>query len=317
MRILVTGGAGFVGSSLVRSLLDKGHAVRVLDKVEGRLREWRSPNLEVVVGAIEDIEKVQMAVKGVEVVYHLAESYSPQPREVLNTDITGNLNLLEKAREHGIKHFLFTSTTRVYGRVKYTPIDEQHPCLPEESGRSIYAIAKFSNEKLCLFYHQEYHLPITIFRFWWAYGTEIGGRALRNLVDTALKGGEIVIPREAGGSFWHNDDIAQAFQLATLSPQAYGHIFNLSSGICTTWQELVKMVTELTGSSSQIKLMPRENWSANSALGADANIPELWDIDIRKAQSLLHYQPKYKPEEVTKTIREALRLLVASQKQKK
>lgn len=313
-RILVTGGAGFVGSSLVRSLLDKGHFVRVLDKVEGKLREWRNPNLEIVVGNIEDVEKVQIAVKGTEVVYHLAESYSPQPREVLNTDVTGNLNLLEKAREHNIKHFLFTSTTRVYGKVKYAPVDEKHPCAPEESGRPLYAIAKFTNEKLCLFYYKEYNLPVTLFRFWWAYGTEIGGRALRNLVDTALQGREITVPAEAGGSFLHNEDMAQAFQLATLNNRAFGQAFNLSSGGCTTWQELAGLVCELTASSSQIKLVPRESWGEDSSLGTDANIPELWDIDIRKAQSLLGYQPRYRPREITQTIQEALKLLVASRR---
>lgn len=314
MQILVTGGAGFIGSSLVRSLLDRGHSVRVLDKVEGRLGEWRNPRLELIVGSIEDRDKVQIALKGVEVVYHLAESYSPQPREVLNADVTGNLNLLEKAREYNIRHFLFTSTTRVYGKVKYSPVDEKHPCLPEESGRPLYAIAKFSNEKLCLLYYKEYQLPVTIFRFWWAYGTEIGGRALRNLVDVALKGGEIVVPLESGGSFVHNDDIVQAFQLATLNEQAYGQIFNLSSGVCTTWQELAKMVCEITDSSSSIKLVPKGKWGENSPLGTDANIPELWDIDLSKAQSILHYQPKYRPESVTKTLREAIRLLATSRK---
>ena len=315
MKILVTGGAGFMGSSVVGSLLDKGFTVTVLDKVVGKLQELKSPNLEIIVGGIEDLRTVEQAIRDVDVVYHLAESYSSQPHEVFNIDVAGNINLLEKAVERGAKHFIFTSATRVYGKPQYLPVDELHPLTPEDSGRALYALSKFTNERLCLLYHKQYNLPITIFRLWWAYGADIGGKALRTMVDTALKGEAIRVPDKAGGSFLHNDDMTQALQLATLNDKAYGEIFNISSGTCTTWKELAQIVCQLTQSSSRVELVPPQAWIGDVSLGVDGNIPDLWDIDIRKAQGLLNYQPKYSLEGVKETLREAISRLVTSRKE--
>jgi UDP-glucose 4-epimerase len=313
MKILVTGGSGFVGSSIVSSLLEKGISVRVLDKVEGRLAGFRHPNLELLLGSIESLETVETAVKGAEVVYHLAESYSSEPHQAIDIDVKGNIHLLQKAAELGVKHYLFASTTRVYGKPEYTPLNEAHPCRPEISGRPIYAIAKFTNERLCLFYQREHGLPVTIFRFWWAYSSEIGGRALRNMTDAALRGEPLRVPGQSGGSFAHNDDIAQAFLLATLNSRAYGEIFNLSSGVSVTWEELAEMVCQASQSASEITLVPPESWGGDPSLGVDANIPEWWELSIEKARALLGYQPR-RPEEVKGTLREALSQLVASRR---
>lgn len=316
MRILVTGGAGFMGNSIVRDLVARGVEVRVLDKTKGALAELEAPNLEVFEGRIEDPEAVQEAMKNVEVVYHLAESYRPQPYEVLDIDVRGNINLLEAAAEHGIKHFLFTSTHRVYGKPRYLPIKEEHPLNPEESGRALYAICKLTNEKLCLHYCREHSLPITIFRLWWAFSSEIGGRALRNVIDTALKGGLIRIPEEAGGSFLHNDDLVGAFQSAALDNKAYGEVFNLSSGAFISWQELAQLVCELTNSSSRVELVPRESWTGDVSIGDDQSIPYMCDLDISKAERLIGYKPKYSPQELKGLLREAVNKLVLARKQR-
>jgi nucleoside-diphosphate-sugar epimerase len=252
MRILVTGGAGFVGSSVVSDLVARGIEVRVIDKARGAPSALRNATLEVIEGGIEDRETVQQAMKGMDVVYHLADTFSSESDEVLDIDVKGNINLLETASACGIKHFLFASTHRVYGRPKYLPIGEDHPLNPEESGRALYAIFKLANEKLCLWYWREHGLPVTIFRFWWSFGHETGGRALRTLIDTALKGQPIRVPQEAGGNFLHNEDAARAFYSATLNDKAYGEVFNISSGTFTTWQELAELVCDLTNSSSEL-----------------------------------------------------------------
>jgi len=314
MRILVTGGAGFMGSSVVRDLVARGVEVSVLDKTKGALAELKAPNLEIVEGRIEDREAVQQAMENVDIVYHLAESYSPQPYEVLDVDVKGNINLLETAAENGIKHFLFTSTHRVYGKPRYLPIKEEHPLNPEESGRALYAICKLTNEKLCLQYYRERSLPITIFRLWWAFSSEIGGRALRNVIDTALKGGLIRIPEEAGGSFLHNDDLVGAFQSATLDSKAYGEAFNLSSGAFVSWQELAQLVCELTDSSSPLELVPRETWTGDVSIGDDQSVPYVCDLDITKAERLIGYKPKYSAQELKALLREAVAKLVLARK---
>lgn len=316
MRILVTGGAGFMGSSIVRDLIVRGVEVRVLDKDKGALTELKVRNLEIVEGRIENREVVKHAMEDVDIVYHLAESYSPQPDEVLDIDVKGNINLLEEAAEHGIKHFLFTSTHRVYGKPRYLPINEEHPLNAEESGRALYAICKLANEKFCLHYYRERGLPITIFRLWWAFSSEIGGRALKNVIDTALKGGLISIPEETGGSFLHNDDLVRAFGAATLENKAYGEVFNLSSGVFISWQELAQLVRELSNSPSQLELAPRESWTGHVSIGDDQSIPYICDLDITKAERLIGYKPKYSPQQLRGLLREAVNRLVVARKER-
>jgi len=315
MRVLVTGGAGFVGSSVVRDLIARGIEVRVIDKAGGALPALRDGTLEVIEGAIEDRETVQDAMKGIDVVYHLADTFSSQSDEVLDMDVKGNISLLETAAACGIRHFLFASTHRVYGRPRYLPVDEEHPLNPEESGRALYAIFKLANEKLCLWYWREHGLSITIFRFWWSFGDEIGGRALRTLIDTALQGEPIKVPQEAGGSFLHNDDAARAFYLATFNDRAYGEVFNLSSGAFTTWQELAELVCDLTNSSSKLELVPREEWQGDVSIGTDRSIPYVCNLNISKAERLIGYRPKYSDQKIGSLLRGAVSQLVLARKQ--
>ena len=316
MRILVTGGAGAIGSSVVNDLLAHDFAVRVLDKTREALTGLENPALEIVEGGIEDQETVRQAMQDVDVIYHLAETFSSRPGEVLDVDVMGNVNLLETATEYGIKHFLFTSTHRVYGSPRYEPVNEEHPLHPEESGRALYAIFKLANEKLCLSYWRERNLPVTIFRFWWSFSHDIGGKALRTLIDTALEGKTIVIPEKAGGNFLHNDDAAGAFRRATLNDRTYGEVFNLSSGTFTTWQEIAGLVCELTDSSSQLKLIPQEEWRGDTSFDTDRSIPNECNLDIGKAERLMGFKPEYTPGEVQSLFREALNRLVLAKKKK-
>jgi len=315
MRILVTGGAGFIGSSVVRELVARAIEVRVIDRDRKAFLGLRNTTLEMIEGDIENRETVQKAMEGVDVVYHLADTFSSKSEEVLDIDVKGNINLLESAAACGIKHFLFASTHRVYGRPRYLPINEEHPLNPEESGRALYAIFKLANEKLCLWYWREHGLPISIFRFWWSFGHDIGGRALRTLIDTALKGQPIRVPLEAGGNFLHNEDAARAFSLATLNTKGYGEVFNLSSGRFTTWQELAELACELANSSSDVELLPREEWQGDVSIGTDRSIPYICNLDINKAERLIGYKPKYSPQAICNLLREAVSRLVVTRKE--
>ena len=310
MKVLVTGGAGFVGTAVVNGLLARGTEVKVLDKV----RMAGQANLEAIEGGIEDRQAVERAMQGVDAVYHLADTFSSELDTALNVDVRGNMNLLEAAAENGVRHFILASTHRVYGRPRFLPVDEDHPLYPEESGRALHAVFKLANEKLCLWYCQERGLPVTVFRFWWSFGREIGGKALRTLIDAALKRGPVRVPREAGGNFLHNDDAANAFFLATLNEKAYGEVFNISSGIFTTWQELAEMVCELTDSRSSLELVPREEWRGDASIGSDRSVPYICNLDLSKAKRLIGYRPKYSAAQVGELLREAVRRLVEARR---
>ena len=165
-----------------------------------------------------------------------------------------------------------------------TPITEDHPLLPEESRAPIYALTRVVTFKLNEIFYKHKNLPYTIFRFWWGYSDErIPGRTLRKLIDKALKNEEIVVPEGAGGSVLYTGDLVRAFEAAVLNEKAYGQVFNLAS-FYITWEELVRMIIELTGSKSTIKLVPENEWTG------EAFMTGRWLIDRTKIEKTLDYK---------------------------
>ncbi|MBO3755240.1 MAG: NAD-dependent epimerase/dehydratase family protein [Candidatus Brockarchaeota archaeon] len=309
MKVLVTGGAGFVGKSLVKFLLDKGVEVRVLDKVSGNLEALKDPKLELRIGGVEDPKAVQSAMDGVDAVYHLAWSFSEKPPEAFNVDVGGQINLLEAAAQFNVKHFIFASSSVVYGKPIHVPMDEDHPCVPEDSRRPLFALTKLAAEKLCFIYYKERGLPYTVFRFWWAYGDDIRGGTLRALVDSALKGETINVPEKAGGSLVHVDDINQAFHSATFNEKAYGQVFNLTSGIFVTWRELVEIIIELTNSTSKMQFVPLERWTEPAFMGG------VWEFKINKSERLIGFKPRYDVNETKRLLKKAIYRVVTARKE--
>jgi UDP-glucose 4-epimerase len=116
VKFLITGGAGSVGQALTRSLLEKGHSVRVLDKKADQLQSLDHQSFEPIKGEIEDPSAVSGAVKGIDVVVYLAWSFSDDPMELLASDLKGHLLLLDAAAAEKISHFFYTSTAVVYGK---------------------------------------------------------------------------------------------------------------------------------------------------------------------------------------------------------
>ena len=192
MKILITGGSGSVGSYTIPRLLEKGHTIRVLDKNPGTLRAMKG--VEFIEGGVEERDKVKDAVKDMDAVVHLAWSFSEDPFEIFGVDMMGLLNLLDISVKNKVKHFVFVSSAVVYGSPKRKPIDEEHPCDVEDSRKPLYALAKYTAEKLCLVYQKTHGLPVTNIRFWWGFGDEIGGKHLKNMIQSALDNEVIVRP---------------------------------------------------------------------------------------------------------------------------
>lgn len=316
MEILVTGGAGSIGSALVQELLEHNHNVRVMDKAIEKLRRLDNPNLALIQGGIEDKEKALSATRGVDVVYHLAESFSKDPYEVLNIDIQGNLNMLTAAVASKVKHFIFMSTHRVYGRPRHNPVNEDHPLHPEESGRPVYGAAKVANEKLCLAWWHDEKLPVTIFRPWWSFYPGIRGKVLRSMIDAALAGKIIYVPEQSGGNFIHHRDATLALRLAMLKEPAYGHCFNLHSGVFVTWRLLAEMVIVLTGSKSKLEFITSAEMSKDPLNGTDESVYYECRMDGGKAERLLGYKSNFTPEELKQQLKETIGRLVSTRKKK-
>jgi len=283
MKFLITGGAGSVGQALTAFFIQKGHEVRVLDKEADRLRSMGPKHLELVKGRIEDPTVVKEAMKGIDILLHLAWSFSDNPIELLESDLKGHIILLDEAVAAKVSHFIYTSTAVVYGKPIRIPITEEAPCLVEEARKPFYGIAKLMAEKLSLAYFRTKGLPVTIFRFWWSYGNEIGGRHLRDLIKLAHLGEPLMVPQDAGGSFLHMDDLTNAILIALQKPKTFGEIFNLST-LFLSWEEVARIIIEVTHSSSPLEMIPTGEWKGPTFLA------DTWELSTDKAERLFAYQ---------------------------
>ena len=282
MRTLIAGGAGEVGRHLAKDFSRQGDEIRVLDRSPGR-GEIEGP-IQYVQGELIDRECVQNALKGCETIIHLAWSFSDDPQVVFGEDIRGHVNLMEAASAAGIKSFIYASTATVYGRAVQHPVTEDHPCLIVEARKPIYALGKYVSEELCRVYHRERDFPITIFRFWWAFGASIGGRHLRELIGKILKHQPVELVRGAGGAFLSMEDLGKAVKMAMANPAASGQIYNLGS-FFLTWEEIAARLIALADSKSNLQFIPSEQWRGPAFLN------EVWDLSWKKAEKDLRYEP--------------------------
>jgi UDP-glucose 4-epimerase len=283
VKFLITGGAGSVGKPLALSLLEKGHSVRVLDKKADEFQPSRYKNLELIKGEIEELSVIKEAVKGIDVILHLAWSFSDDPIELLGSDLKGHVLLLDAAVTEKVSHFFYTSTAVVYGKPLKSSITEEDSCLVEEARKPFYGIAKLMAEKLSLAYFKTKGLPVTISRFWWSYGEEIGGRHLRELIKLAQAGDPLMVPESAGGSFLHVNDLTNAILLALQRPKTFGEIFNLST-LFLSWEEVARIIIEVTNSFSPLEVIPAKDWKGPPFLA------DIWKLSTGKAERLFTYQ---------------------------
>ncbi len=299
MRILVTGGHGSVGQGLVPALLGGGHSVVVLDKVPGPAAQTGRQGLMSVAGSVDDPAAVAEAVRGAEAIVHLAWSFDDDPRSLLEHDLRGHALLLEAARAERVRHFVYTSTAVVYGKPLHVPVGEDHPLRVLEARKPAYGMAKEFAEKLTLLAARGEDLSATILRFWWAFGEEIGGRHLREMLRTAAAGRPLVVPADCGGSFLSQEDFNRAVEMVLAHPAA-GRVFNLASAY-TTWEEIAGMVVEVTGSAAGVQTVPREAWTGAAFLA------DRWELDDRRIRAELGFKPSRDPWGVRDGLREAIR----------
>jgi nucleoside-diphosphate-sugar epimerase len=300
MQVLIAGGAGEVGQALVKDLSEKGHEIVVLDKALEASQTVRDTGITYLRADITNRIQVNEAVQGQDVIIHLAWSFADDPSSVFGEDIKGHINLLEAASSAGIRSFIYTSTATVYGRPVLHPVHETHPCVSVDARKPLYALGKYTAEELCKFYHKERGLPTTVFRFWWAFGDTIGGRHLRDLIRKSLKRQRLEVVRGAGGAFVTMADLCSAIFSVTTRPASAGQVYNVGS-LFLTWEEIGRMIVDLTQSNSPISFVPSDEWSGPAFLN------ENWDLNWDKAESELGYKPGASVEKMRSLFKDALR----------
>ncbi len=259
-KILITGGAGFVGSATADQLLDAGAAeVRVLDNfVRGNLRNLESAKekggLVVIEGDIRDADTVEGAMDGVDYVFHQAAlritRCAEAPREAVQVLINGTLNVLESAVHHKVKKVVAASSASVYGDPSYLPMDEGHPF----NNRTLYGAGKVANEQMLRAYYEMFKLPYVAFRYFNIYGPrmDIDGvytEVLIRWMDAIEAGQSPKIFGDGSQSmdFVYVEDVARA-NVAGLVADVTDEVFNVGMGVQTTLNELCQLLLKVTGS---------------------------------------------------------------------
>lgn len=293
MNVLVTGGAGYVGSHLVNALCQAGYAVRALDLRLVCGEYVAGPGYEFIQGSVVDANVVAQAMQDVEAVCHLAWGFYPgDERRELQENILGTLNLLQASLEADVQHMVFASTAVVYGPTGPARVGEEHPCYPERSaiGGPVYGIAKLACEKLCLAYGRR-GLLATILRMHGVFGAGRLGQ-FGNMIEQALAGEPVKAIRGAGGEYIHLDDVLRAFLLVIGNSKAYGQVFNLAGSHTYSEPELARYIVETVRSESRVGL-------------AEDPAQEMVSVSVDKLDRVLEYRPG-RGEYLTGLIRDAL-----------
>jgi len=250
MRILITGGTGFIGSRLALDCLEKGDFVRVLGQVnteaetENR-RLVESKGARVLLGSVTETEKVAEAVMDIDVVYHLAaaqhEANVPDQR-FWDVNVTGTKNLLAASVQAGVKRFVHGSTIGVYGSGREGVLNEESPLKPE----NIYGVTKLEAEKAVLSFRDK--IPLVIIRISETYGP--GDRRLLKLFKAIKKKAFLMIGK---GENWHHpiyiDDLIMGLTLAARSQNAVGRVFVLAGKEPVTTRQMVQEISAALGTS--------------------------------------------------------------------
>jgi len=295
-NVLVTGGAGFIGSHLVTELLKNNFKLRVLDNLStGSLENIKShisnPNFHFINGDLRDRKTLNEALKDVKVVYHLAAISSvpfsiENPEETFQINVDGTRNLLELSAHNDVERFIFASSSAVYGDPIYLPIDEKHP----ENPKSPYALSKLEAEQKCMELEEKYGLKVVILRLFNVYGpshkyNDYSG-VITQFINRLRNNRPLLIYGDGTQTrdFVYVNDAAQAFIAALNGRFVYEGvpIFNIGTGNPTSINELARILMDLIGKETKVEYLSAREGDVKHSYA-----------DIKKAERILGYKPKY------------------------
>ncbi len=289
MKALVTGGAGFIGSNIVKLLLEQNHDVTVLDNLLSGYQENLDPflaDIRFVKGDIRNSDDVDTAMQGNDVVFHLAASVGNKrsidhPIEDAEINVLGTLNVLESMRRYDVRRIVSTSSAGIFGELKTLPIDESHAIDPD----SPYGVTKLASEKLVLAYGKLYKFQAICLRYFNVYGINQRFDAYGNVIPIfahkMFNNEPVTIfgDGEQTRDFVNVADVAQANLKAALATDAFG-AFNLGSATRITINHLVEIMSEVSGINPTVKYEAPRAGDVRDSLA-----------DISAAKEAFGYQP--------------------------
>jgi len=313
MKVLVTGGAGFIGSHLCEFLLEQGFSVSVIDDLSTGRHEnighlEGKERFEIIIDTILNISLVEEMVKSVDIIFHLASAVGvrliiQQPVRTIETIVEGANVVLSQARRYR-KKVLITSSSEVYGKGSKVPFSEEDDTVlgPTSTRRWAYAAAKGLDEFLAFAHWYETRLPVVCVRLFNTVGprqTGEYGMVIPNFVEQALNGKDITVfgDGEQTRSFCHVKDVVSALVDLINCHDAIGKVVNIGNDEEISINRLATRVKELTGSSSQIVHIPYEKAYAEGFEDMIRRVP-----DITLAKRLIGFNPKYGLDDIIHSV---------------
>jgi UDP-glucose 4-epimerase len=264
LNVLVTGGAGFIGSNFVRPLIAGRHEIVVLDNLSSGYRRNLDPfpSVRFIEGDVRDPAAVEEAVRGAEVIFHLAASVGnkrsiDQPIDDAEINVIGTLRVLEAARKAGVRKVVISSSAGIFGELKTLPISETHPAEPD----SPYGASKLCAEKEGLAYAKLYGMEVVCLRYFNVYGPnqrfDAYGNVIPIFVFQMLRGEPVTIfgDGEQTRDFVNVHDVVQANIKAALAPGVSG-AFNIGSGTRISINDLVELLKCRSGLNPVVRHGP-------------------------------------------------------------
>jgi len=297
-KILVTGADGFIGSHLTEELVRRGYNVRAfvlynsfnswgwLDHSEPEIKK----SIEIFAGDVRDPHGVRQAMKGCDIVFHLAALISIpysyySPDTYIDTNVKGSLNIVQAARELGISKVIHTSTSEVYGTARFVPITEDHPL----QGQSPYSASKIGADQIAMSFYHAFNTPVSIVRPFNTYGPRQSVRAVIPTVITQIACGARKI--ELGSlhptrDFNYVKDMVKGFIAAAESDQTIGEVINIGSNFEISVGETAELIAEIMSVKMEIEI------KAERLRPEKSEVERLW-ADNAKAKRLLNWEPQF------------------------
>ena len=300
-QVLVTGAGGFIASHLVERLVAEGAKIRAFVRYNSRgdagllrlLPMDVFSQVEVIAGDLRDAEAIRAAMKDVDTVFHLgaliAIPYSYlHPREVIDTNVMGTLNVLMAARDLGTRRVVHTSTSEVYGTAQYVPIDEQHPL----QGQSPYSASKIGADKIAESFYRSFNVPVVTIRPFNTYGPRQSARAvIPTIINQVLTRDEVHLGSlTPSRDFTFVLDTVDGFVRGAQADGVVGDEINLGNDATITIGELCEKVFRILGKSPKIVTEDRRKRPEKS------EVLKL-QASYKKAQSMIGWEPSVSLDE--------------------
>lgn len=300
-RVLVTGAGGFIASHLAERLAREGARVRAFVRYNSRndlgmlklIPADVFSQLEILQGDLRDAEAVRKAVTGVDTVFHLgaliAIPYSyVNPREVIDVNIIGTLNVLMAARDSRVRRVVHTSTSEVYGTARYVPIDEKHPL----QGQSPYSASKIGADRIAESFYRSFEVPVVTLRPFNTFGPRQSARAvIPTIITQALTRDEVKLGSlEPSRDFTFVADTVEGFLRIASADNVLGEEINLGNDNTIRIGDLAEKIFGIVGKSPKLVADPQRVRPGKS------EVMKLWASN-QKAKELIGWEPRVSLDE--------------------